>query len=149
MEESEETGRMVFKIIYVFRKILEQRAINRHLHTEKWFNVTHVPYIMNIGTEGISNTDLVYQMKVTRQAVSKILKEMEQEELIFTTKNENDARTMLISLSDKGKIVFDTVKADAVELSAEYKKILGSKRYEAMIDSLLEIVSFHEALEKK
>lgn len=149
MEDNDETDRMIFKVIYVFRKILEQRAVNRHLHTESWLNITHVPYIMNIGTNGISNTDLVFQMKVSRQAVSKILKEMEHEQLIYTSKNENDARTLLINLAPKGKALFNTVRVDAKELSGEYKKILGPKKYETMVDSLLEIVAYHESLEKK
>lgn len=148
MEQNEETERIFFRIINIFKRIIELHVINKH-STDAKFNFTHVPYIMNIGSDGISNTELVSQIKVTRQAVSKTVREMENVGLIYILKSENDARTIMIHLTEKGKALFDAIKVDANELCEQYINVLGSDRYEKLIDSLLELVAFHEMLEKK
>lgn len=149
MEDIDETQRMIFRIIYIFRRIMDQTMTRKHITAENRLNITYWPYIMNIGQDGILNTALVHQIKVTRQAVSKTIREMEQSGLVHTVKSGSDARALMITLTEEGKILYQAIKADGDDLSQQYRKILGSARYEKMIDSLLDLVRFHEDLEKK
>ncbi|KGO85322.1 hypothetical protein Q765_17055 [Flavobacterium rivuli WB 3.3-2 = DSM 21788] len=59
------------------------------------------------------------------------------------------ARNWMVYLTENGKLLFDAIKIDGAELAQQYKKILGSGRYEKMIDSLLDLVMFHEAIENE
>jgi DNA-binding MarR family transcriptional regulator len=144
MENGKETDRLIFRIIYLYKRLTDQWVTKQFIEEESLFNVSYIPYFMNIGSDGISNTDLVYELKVTRQAVSKIIKELEQLGMVYTVKNEIDARTIMIYLTEKGKVLFDILKKDAEKLSKKYKKVLGHRRYENMIDCLIELVDFHE-----
>lgn len=108
-----------------------------------------MPYFMNIGYSGISNVELVSKIKVSKQGVSKNVKELESQGLVYTAKNENDARSMMIFLTERGIILFEALRKKAEEISAEYVKLLGQKKYDQLIDSLIKIAEFHEQLEQQ
>ncbi len=111
------------------------------------FNVTHLPYFMNIGDNGISNHDLVQLIKVTKQGVSKMIKELESLGLTYTVKSESDARSIMIYLTDEGKTLFGLLKAETSQLHDEYRKVAGAKNFEITIDTLLKLIDLHEKKE--
>lgn len=149
MEGHGETERLLFRITYILKRLTDRWAAE-HLPsmTTVKFNVTFLPYFMNIGTEGISNTELVSIIKVTKQAVSKTVRELEELGLVYTVKGESDARSIMIYLTEEGKTLYHGIKLNSDKLSEEYVELVGPKKYDAMIDGLLKIIDFHEQMEK-
>lgn len=150
MKVPDTSERSLFKIISSLKRVTDKWVTsNLQSLTSSDFNVTFMPYFMHIGYSGISNHELVSKIKVSKQGVSKNVKELERQNLVFTTKGENDARSMMIFLTPSGIELFESIRKKANEISAEYIKLLGQKKYDQMLDSLIKIKDFHESLEEE
>lgn len=148
MEEVDENKRVLPRIVYLFKRLSDRWAVkNLPLITDVNFNTTYFPYFMSIGKNGISNHELVKRIKVTKQGVSKTVKELEHLGLVYAEKDEHDARSIMIYLSAEGNVLYDQIKVSAVGLEETYRKVVGNKNYENMIDSMLKLMDYHEALE--
>lgn len=149
MEYAYDQERLIFKQIYILKHHTDKLAAN-HLATlvPTDFNLTFMPYFMNIGHQGISNINLVNKIMVTKQGVSKTVKELERLGLAYTKKSETDARSIMILLTEEGKKLHDTICQMADEVTAEYIKLVGAKRYEQFIDTFIKISKWHESQEK-
>lgn len=149
METSGNPDRFILKLVYDLRRYSDKWAFS-HLPvmSKIEFNLTYMPYFMNIGYSGISNHDLVNRIKVTKQGVSKIVKELERLGLVTTAKSETDARSNMIFLTEDGKKLYEGVNKMGEELTGEYIKLVGAKKYEQFIDTFLKITEWHESQEQ-
>ncbi|SDM59657.1 MarR family winged helix-turn-helix transcriptional regulator [Pedobacter antarcticus] len=148
MEKQDANARVIFRIMYILKRLTDKWVSNNLSKVSSSdFNVTHLPYFMNIGENGISNHDLVQLIKVTKQGVSKIIKELESLGLTYTVKSETDARSIMIYLTDQGKSLFGLLKEETYQLHDEYKKVVGVKNFETTIDTLLKLIDLHEQKE--
>ncbi|WP_316833471.1 MarR family transcriptional regulator [Pedobacter nutrimenti] len=145
-----ENDRVLFRIIYLLRRLTDRWAsVNLSRVAAQDFNVTFLPYFMNIGDEGVSNHDLVKTIKVTKQGVSKTVKELENLGLVYTEKSDTDARSIMIYLTETGRTLFNVIKEHSDDLHNEYRKLVGTKNFELMVDTLVKIIDFHERIEKE
>jgi DNA-binding MarR family transcriptional regulator len=144
-----ENDRVLFRIVYLLRRLTDRWAsVNLSRVAAQEFNITFLPYFMNIGEHGVSNHELVKTIKVTKQGVSKTVKELENLGLVYTEKSGTDARSIMIYLTESGRTLFDVVKEHSESLHDEYRKLVGTKNFEIMVDTLLKIIDFHERIEK-
>ena len=67
------------------------------------FNQAHLPVFMSIGTTGISNNALAEKLNVTKQATSKIIKELEAIDMVRSEKSNADARAVMLFLTSDGE----------------------------------------------
>ena len=108
------------------------------------FKMSFMQLIMYIDTEGSIGNDLALQANVTRQAMSKIVKELEEEGYISTKHHADDKRTIRILLTKKGKnLVLEIFKA-LEQLTNDYKEVIGAKRFDSAMQVFLDILEFHE-----
>jgi len=144
MENQNDPERLIFKLLHMLKRQTDKAAIE-HVGAlmPGDFNITFMPYFMNIGMEGITNHDLVDKIKVTKQGVSKTVKELERLGLVFTDKNENDARSIMIHLTPEGKIFYTAIGQMANEMTEKYIKLVGAKKYKDFIDTIITITEFH------
>jgi DNA-binding MarR family transcriptional regulator len=104
MEHHYDRERVIFQLLYILRRHTDKAAAFKiAILAKEDFNITFMPYFMSIGDEGISNHDLVHKIMVTKQGVSKTVKELERLDLIYTRKSETDARSIMIYLTKEGK----------------------------------------------
>ncbi len=88
--------------------------------------------------EGISISDLLRKLKVTKQSLNRVLKDLIKLELIFFKKDELDTRVKHIFLSEKGKKIFNEI------FETQKKRI-----YNALLDSSSEeVINFDKVLKK-
>jgi DNA-binding MarR family transcriptional regulator len=88
--------------------------------------------------EGISISELLKKLKVTKQSLNRVLKDLIKIEIIFFKKDEQDTRIKHIYLNDKGKKVFD-----------EIFKIQKKRIYNALLNSSSEeVINFDNVLKK-
>lgn len=110
-----------------------------------FFKLSYMPFIMNISETGSSNTEIAAKAKVTKQAMSKVVKELERKGLISSQKHETDARVSIIFLTPKGKSFIADTKKCVNKLGEEYKELVGADNFEIMVDCIFKINEYHES----
>jgi len=108
------------------------------------FNYAQLPLFMSIGKAGISNNELAEKLNVTKQATSKIIKELEVINMVRSEKSRSDARAVMLFLTEDGEKYYQYVKTQIYELEEQYKKLVGAKNYEIAVDVMLKLIEFHE-----
>ena len=88
--------------------------------------------------EGISISELMAKLKVTKQSLNRVLKDLIKLEIIFFNKDENDSRIKHIFLNEKGKKIFKEI------FEVQKKRI-----YNAFLNSSSqEVINFDEVLKR-
>ena len=88
--------------------------------------------------EGIVISELMGKLKVTKQSLNRVLKDLIKLEIIFFTKDKNDSRVKHIFLNEKGKKIFKEI------FEVQKKRI-----YNALLNSSSqEVINFDEVLKR-
>ena len=88
--------------------------------------------------EGISISELMGKLKVTKQSLNRVLKDLIKLEVIFFNKDENDTRIKHVFLNEKGKKIFKEI------FEMQKKRI-----YNALLNSSSqEVINFDEVLNR-
>jgi len=108
------------------------------------FKLAHMPLLMNISPEGITNTELAKKARVTKQAMSKVVNELNDLGYIDTIGHDTDKRSSVIRLTVKGKKLVVAARNCVSGLEAEYERKFGKKRFEDAKDMLLQVIKYNE-----
>ena len=88
--------------------------------------------------EGISISELMRKLKVSKQSLNRVLKDLIKLEMVFFNKDENDTRIKHIFLNEKGKKIFK-----------EIFEIQKKRIYNALLNSSSqEVLNFDEVLKR-
>ena len=88
--------------------------------------------------KGITISELLKKLKITKQSLNRVLKDLIKLETIFFEKDQKDTRVKHIFLNDKGKKIFDEI------FSNQKKRI-----YNALLNSTSDqVVNFDNVLRK-
>ena len=88
--------------------------------------------------EGISISELMKKLKVSKQSLNRVLKDLIKLEIVFFNKDENDTRIKHIFLNEKGKKIFK-----------EIFEIQKKRIYNALLNSSSqEVLNFDEVLNR-
>ena len=88
--------------------------------------------------KGISISELMGKLKVTKQSLNRVLKDLVKLEIIFFSKDKNDSRIKHVFLTEKGKKIFNEI------FETQKKRI-----YNALLNSSSQdVLSFDEVLNK-
>ena len=88
--------------------------------------------------KGITISDLLKKLKITKQSLNRVLKDLIKLEVVFFKKGEKDTRLKHIFLSEKGQKIFNEI------FSTQKKRI-----YKALLKSSSEEVLFFNNVLKK
>ncbi|ALL07714.1 hypothetical protein AQ505_20790 [Pedobacter sp. PACM 27299] len=138
---------VLFKQLYVLKKLTDDWGDKNicHLH-QPHFNMAFLPFFMAVGLSGKSSSAIAADLKVSRQATGKIMKELEQSGLIKAEKSTIDARANLLQLTEEGRKFYLQVAQQASLLSSKYEKLIGKKQLEMMTETMEKMIHFHEKL---
>ena len=101
---------------------------------------SHYHLLFTVGLKGVSNSELARRAKVSKQAMSKLVKEMLAFGLIVIDPNEHDSRCNIISLTDHGaEILMKIWEANKV-LAAEFETRLGKAKSRKLLALMAELV---------
>ena len=88
--------------------------------------------------EGISISELLSRLKVTKQSLNRVLKDLIKLEIIMFKKDDQDTRVKHVFLNEKGKKIFNEI------FNLQKKRI-----YNALLDSSSEeVINFDKVLKK-
>ena len=88
--------------------------------------------------EGITITNLLKKLKITKQSLNRVLKDLIKIDVIFFKKNKIDTRLKHIYLTEKGEKIFNEIFSD------QKKRI-----YKALLNSTAEEVLYFDNVLKK
>ena len=109
------------------------------------FKLAYMPLIMNIQPEGITNNELAQKAMVTKQAMSKVVKELAEAGYITTETDGSDRRSSFIYLTPKGKKLVLKTRSRVQDLEKEYEKVLGKKELLQTKEMLQRLIDYHRS----
>jgi len=101
---------------------------------------SHIHLLATIGLDGVSNSGMARRANVSKQAMSKLVKEMLNLELIVIQVNEHDSRCNIITLTDKGAEVLLKIWEANDLLKKEIERRLGKAKSKRLLTLLAELV---------
>ena len=111
------------------RKILDKYSIGLAHH-----KVIHLLSMY----EGISISELLKKLKITKQSLNRVLKDLIKLEMVFFNKDQTDTRIKHIFLNEKGKKIFKEIFE--IQKKRIYKALLNSNSEE--------VINFDNVLKK-
>jgi len=120
-----------------------------HGHFIDDFKLAYMPLIMNIDIDGVTNTDLARRAGITKQGMSQIVQELEENKYIKIRDNPDDKRSSIIYLTEKGKDFVLKSRNCTKNFHADLRKVLGKKKFDMVLDAMFEVVDYLEELNNR
>ena len=89
----------------------------------------HHTVLRNLGEDGARPSELATRGGITRQAVTKIVDELERLDLVRRDPDPDDRRGVIVRYSDRGRAGLDIARERMLELEAEFAERVGAKRW--------------------
>lgn len=90
-------------------------------------------YISQLAERDCSPGELAAKLSISKQACSKVIRELEGLDLITRRKHPEDSRSSLLSLSDRGVQLLKDAAAYTVEVQEQFSSTVGVERLQQMI----------------
>lgn len=134
---------LLIRVVSLMKKDMDNR-LTESLQQKGYadFKLGDMVLIANIAPEGIINNELAKKAHITKQAMSKVVKNLEAAGYIVTRKHENDNRATVIFLSDKGKELVVAATESVLEIEQHYTSLIGETDMNAVKDILIRLVDF-------
>jgi DNA-binding MarR family transcriptional regulator len=138
------------KMVQIQKKLFDAWALNR-LKEEGYdeFQLGYIGFLMNIEENGITNKEMAEKVHVTKQAMSKAIKELEKLEIVTTHPHESDARMSIIYLTERGKELVVMMVKNLKEKTKEYEGLVGKDRFQQALDTMFEIILYEKEKQAK
>ena len=108
-------------------------------YSKKLFGPAHLRSLNLIERHpGINLSELMFKLKITKQSLNRVLRDLIKSKMIKQVKDENDTRKKNLFLDKEGKLFFDTV------YNAQKKRIFNALK-NSNADS---VIKFKEVLKK-
>ncbi|MEA5404233.1 MarR family transcriptional regulator [Arcicella sp. DC2W] len=109
------------------------------------FRVGHMVALIHIDLEGSNINNLASLAGVTKQAMSKLVKELQDEGFVSIEKHPNDARTLIVKLSDKGISTMLHWKECTANIESKFAEVIGLEKVEQLKNILSDVVSNYDS----
>jgi DNA-binding MarR family transcriptional regulator len=98
---------------------------------------SHSALLRNLGEDGSRPSDLAAHAGVTRQAVTKLVDELERLDLVRRDPDPDDGRGVIVRYTDRGRAVLAIARKRMLALERDYAAQVGADRW-AEVRSTLE-----------
>ncbi|OUV60005.1 MAG: MarR family transcriptional regulator [Candidatus Pelagibacter sp. TMED128] len=123
-------------LFYAYR---ETFADPKDVLSKKFFGPAHLRSLNLIERNpGISLSELMFKLKVTKQSLNRVLRDLIKSKLVKQVKDQNDTRKKNLFLNKEGKVFFDIV------YNSQKKRIFNALK-NSNADS---VIKFKEVLKK-
>ncbi|MBX2902205.1 MAG: MarR family transcriptional regulator [Chitinophagales bacterium] len=100
------------------------------------FSMQYVAILMNVGAQGVTINQLAEKIQITKQAVSKMAKDLEKFGYVELKKNPNDNRSVLITLSKQGVALIELLKKQQTKFIGELIKTWGETKTHTFLEDM-------------
>lgn len=108
------------------------------------FKMVYMPVIMNISSDGTSNGELAAHCRVSKQAMSKLAKELQDRGYIRTKTDPDDKRSTIFMLTERGKSLVIGALECVGEITSDYRRLVGVKDFEQATAVLNKILKYND-----
>ena len=108
------------------------------------FKMVYMPVLMNITPEGINNTELAMHARVTKQAMSKVAKELQKLGYIKSKTDARDKRSTTFMLTDRGKRLVIQARLRVCDLTNEYRAMFKGSDFDKATEILQKVVAYND-----
>jgi DNA-binding MarR family transcriptional regulator len=135
------------KIVSHLKKQMDQWSIEQLAKNGyKDFKIAYMPVIMNIDMDGTNNNELAARGRVTKQAMSKVVKELQQKGYIAAKTDPKDKRGVIFTLTSRGKDFVKCARTAVSELMDEYRKEFGKKNFNDLVMRLADVIEHNDKM---
>ena len=134
--KDEQIKEFIQLLFYAYRETFSDP---KEILSKNYFGPAHLRALNLIESNpGISLSELIYKLKVTKQSLNRVLRDLIKSKMIKQIKDETDTRKKKLYLDVEGKIFFDSV------YDKQKKRILNALK-SSNSDS---VIKFKEVLKK-
>ncbi|AYB34676.1 MarR family winged helix-turn-helix transcriptional regulator [Chryseolinea soli] len=108
------------------------------------FKMVYMPVLMNISPDGTNNTELAFQARVTKQAMSKVAQELQKLGYIKSKADPRDKRSTTIMLTDRGKRLVIQVRLRICDLTNQYRAMFKTTDFDKATEILTKIIEYND-----
>jgi DNA-binding MarR family transcriptional regulator len=114
------------------------RAIQEALAQEGFSELrpSHATVLRHVGDEGERPVVIAERAQVTRQAIAKVIDELESAGIVQRVPDPQDGRGVIVRYTERGMTGLAIGRAKMEEIEAQLGAELGPRRWEAMRDAL-------------
>ena len=134
--KDEQIKELIQLLYYAYRETFSDP---KDILSKKFFGPAHLRALNLIErSPGINLGELIFRLKVTKQSLNRVLRDLIKSKMIKQVKDENDTRKKNLFLNKEGKIFFDAV------YNSQKKRIFNALK-NSNSDS---VIKFKEVLKK-
>jgi DNA-binding MarR family transcriptional regulator len=108
------------------------------------FRVGHIMALVHIDIEGVTVNTLALRAGITKQGMSKVIKELTDGGYVYVEKHPTDARSVMVKLTENGYDALLEWKRCAEHIDNQFAEVLGKERLEQLKDILGDLVDYYE-----
>jgi len=123
-------------------KIIDSKGITNV--TRENFNV-----LRHLNPEGMHLSELAKDAQISKQAIGKMVRDLEHKGYVELIPDETDARAKYVRLTSKGQKLIDLASSIVSKMENDYQSLLGKKNYNNFRLSVSRICRWHRNKEKK
>lgn len=129
-------GRALFRAQWTFQTQFEVR-IRAKGFTD--FRPSDVEVIARLPVEGARVTELAERSLVSKQAIGKLVKGLEERGYIERGVDPSDGRAQRVFLSKRGRVMLEAAREVIAEIEAEWASVLTQNKLDTVREALLEV----------
>ena len=126
--KDEQIKEFIQLLYYAYRETFSDP---KEILSKKFFGPAHLRALHLIERNpGINLGELIFKLKVTKQSLNRVLKDLISLEIVIFKKNEQDTRIKHVFLNQKGKKIFDEIFL--IQKKRIYNALLNSSSEEVI-----------------
>lgn len=126
-------GRLFLLARRDFSARLTQKMAARHPDGGPIVGASLLPFL---DLEGTRSTELARRAGISKQAVTKVLKELDEAGLVTRTQDQSDGRAQLVHFTEQGVDYLLQIHAAIKSIEQEYEQLLGPDQLQQLRSSL-------------
>jgi DNA-binding MarR family transcriptional regulator len=99
----------------------------------------HMAILRYPGPQGQRPSDVAAQVRMTKQAVNYLLRQLEDLRYIALTTDKTDQRSKRIELTERGTAAAQNIRATVRQIEREWERELGKEKFAQLRELLLEL----------
>jgi DNA-binding MarR family transcriptional regulator len=131
---------MIGALMRLPREAVASRML-RALHANGFDDIdgSYLPLIVWPGPEGLRPSELAIRTRMTKQALNKLLGNLERKGYLERRPDPDDRRARRIALADRGRAVIPVIRGTVAEIEREWAAALGEDRFAKLRELLIEL----------
>ncbi len=130
-------GRLTWRLKRYIHEFVEPRLEQSGFGN---FQMSYLSVMGNLNDEGVTTTELARRTGVTKQAMSKVVKLMEEQGYVSIQAHAKDARSSVIFINQRGIELLTCIYHTMNELKRKFAEIIGEEEVEHFSNTMHQLV---------